>query len=165
MATRRTFVLAAVGTALAAGSSVAGAALAFVLGPLRRNASREPALLDLGSSSAFDAVRAGTSLVEEVLVERTLEDAYMTRRGKERLAVIADPKAACGLAALSTTCTHLGCGVSWDAARKQFLCPCHGGVYGPGGAVVSGPPPRPLTRLPLVLSGGRVQLDAAALDA
>ena len=93
MATRRTFVLAAVGTALAAGSSVAGAALAFVLGPLRRNASREPALLDLGSSSAFDAVRAGTSPVEEVLVERTLEDAYMTRRGKERLAVIADPKA------------------------------------------------------------------------
>jgi Rieske Fe-S protein len=165
MATRRVFLFVAVGTALAAVSSVGGAALAFVLGPLRSRVSREPVLLDLGPSTVFDAVRAGTSPVEEILVERALEDGYMTRRVKERIAVIADSAAESGLAALSTTCTHLGCGVSWDAARRQFLCPCHGGVYGPGGAVVSGPPPRPLARLPLVLSGGRVQLDAAALDA
>jgi len=38
-------------------------------------------------------------------------------------------------------------------------------MYGPGGNVLAGPPPKPLTRFPLVVSGGRLQLDAAALDA
>jgi Rieske Fe-S protein len=165
MATRRSFLLVAVGTALAALSSVAGAALAFVLAPLRRGEAHEAAAVDLGASSAFDVVRSGTSRVEEIMVERNLEDAYMTRRVKERFAVIADASAPSGLAALDTTCTHLGCAVSWNAARGQFLCPCHGGVYGPSGAVIAGPPPGPLVRLPIVLSGGHAWLDAAALDA
>jgi Rieske Fe-S protein len=165
MATRRTFTLVAIGTAVAAASPVAGAALAFVLGPLRRSAAREPVLLDLGAASAFEALRAGTSGPEELLVERTVEDGYMTRRVKERFAIVRDASAASGLVALSTTCSHLGCGVSWNGGRNAFLCPCHGGVYGPSGAVLAGPPPKPLTRLPLVVSGGRVQLDAAALDA
>ena len=165
MATRRTFLLAAIGTAVAAASSVGAAALAFVLGPLRRGAAREPVLLDLGPAAAFEALRAGTSGPEEVLVERTIEDGYMTRRVKERFAIVRDTGAASGLVALSTTCSHLGCGVSWNAARNAFLCPCHGGVYGPSGAVLAGPPPKPLARLPLAVSGGRVQLDAAALDA
>jgi Rieske Fe-S protein len=165
MTTRRTFMLVAIGTALVAASSVGGAALAFVLGPLRRRVSRESVLLDLGPASAFEAIRAGTSGPEEVLVERTIEDGYMSRRVKERFAVIPDAKAASGLAALGTTCSHLGCGVSWNAARNAFLCPCHGGVYSPEGVVLAGPPPKPLARLPLVVSGGRVQLDASALDA
>src|SRR5688572_4130339 len=31
--------------------------------------------------------------------------------------------------ALDSTCTHLGCRVSWDPAAKELKCPCHGGVY------------------------------------
>jgi menaquinol-cytochrome c reductase iron-sulfur subunit len=165
MATRRSLLLAAIGTALAAASSVSGAVLAFVLGPLRRRAPQEPVLLDVGPASAFEALRAGTSGPEEILVERVVEDGYMTRRVKERFAIVRDGRAASGLAALATTCSHLGCGVSWDRGRNAFLCPCHGGVYGPDGAVVAGPPPRPLTRLPIVVDGGRVRLDASALDA
>lgn len=49
--------------------------------------------------------------------------------------------------ALLSTCSHLGCTVAWNAEEGQFQCPCHGGVYDASGAVVSGPPPRPLTRL------------------
>ena len=60
MATRRTFTFAAIATALAAASSVTGAVLAFVLGPLRRT-PKQSALLDLGPASAFEALRAGTS--------------------------------------------------------------------------------------------------------
>lgn len=157
--------MAAIGTAVAAASAVSGAVLAFVLGPLRRRAPQEPVLLDVGPASAFEALRSGTSGPEEILAERTVEDGYMTRRVKERFAIVRDPRAASGLAALATTCSHLGCGVAWDARRNAFLCPCHGGVYGPDGAVLAGPPPRPLTRLPLVVSGGRVRLDASALDA
>jgi Rieske Fe-S protein len=165
MPTRRTFTLAAFGTALTAASSISGAVLAFVLGPLRRRAPQEPMLLDIGPASAFEALRAGAAGPEEVLVERAVEDGYMTRRVKERFAVVRDGRAASGLVALGMTCSHLGCGVSWDRDRNAFLCPCHGGVYGSDGAVLAGPPPRPLTRLPLVVDGGRVRLDASALDA
>lgn len=49
--------------------------------------------------------------------------------------------------ALSATCTHLGCQVRWDAESTMFRCPCHGGVFGLDGAVVEGPPPRPLHRV------------------
>lgn len=48
---------------------------------------------------------------------------------------------------LSSTCTHLGCGVHWDGATERFLCPCHGGAYNAEGAVIAGPPPRPLKPL------------------
>jgi Rieske Fe-S protein len=46
--------------------------------------------------------------------------------------------------AISAVCTHLGCLVRWDARTERFHCPCHGGVYDRSGAVVAGPPPRPL---------------------
>jgi Rieske Fe-S protein len=36
--------------------------------------------------------------------------------------------------------------VRWIADRKQFLSPCHNGVFDIHGNVVSGPPPRPLDR-------------------
>ena len=57
------------------------------------------------------------------------------------------------LVALSAVCTHLGCVVQWQKDKEQFLCPCHGGRFGADGAVLSGPPPKPLARLPLTVSG------------
>lgn len=51
------------------------------------------------------------------------------------------------LLVLSAGCTHLGCGVRWDNEAGRFLCPCHGGQFDATGAVVAGPPPRPMTRL------------------
>jgi len=55
---------------------------------------------------------------------------------------------------LSPVCTHLGCLVSWHWSRERFLCPCHGGQYDMEGNVVAGPPPAPLTRLPLFTENG-----------
>jgi succinate dehydrogenase / fumarate reductase iron-sulfur subunit len=43
-------------------------------------------------------------------------------------------------------CTHLGCIVKWDKQTNRFKCACHGGVFDRQGAVLSGPPPRPLDR-------------------
>ena len=60
--------------------------------------------------------------------------------------------------ALDSTCTHLGCRVSWDAEAKLLRCPCHGGVYDTTGAVKGGPPPRPLTRLMTRIEDGQVQV-------
>lgn len=60
------------------------------------------------------------------------------------------------LIAFSPVCTHLGCLVNWDNNKKEFLCPCHGGKYNISGDVIAGPPPKPLTRLPLEIKDGKV---------
>jgi cytochrome b6-f complex iron-sulfur subunit len=50
--------------------------------------------------------------------------------------------------ALIAVCTHLGCTAQYESAKNRIFCACHGGVYDPKtGGNVSGPPPRPLTRL------------------
>jgi menaquinol-cytochrome c reductase iron-sulfur subunit len=48
------------------------------------------------------------------------------------------------LRALSNTCSHMQCNVHWDPRLRQFLCPCHGGLYDITGNNVGGPPPSPL---------------------
>lgn len=51
-------------------------------------------------------------------------------------------------AAMIAVCTHLGCTPQYESEKNRIYCACHGGVYDPStGANVSGPPPRPLTRL------------------
>jgi nitrite reductase/ring-hydroxylating ferredoxin subunit len=61
-----------------------------------------------------------------------------------------------GVRALSSTCTHLGCRVAYDAVRRVIKCPCHGGTFTPDGAVVAGPPPRPLPEVSARVDGARV---------
>lgn len=51
--------------------------------------------------------------------------------------------------ALSNVCTHLGCRIRWITDQGIFFCPCHNGVFGKAGEVVSGPPPEPLDRYEL----------------
>ena len=61
-----------------------------------------------------------------------------------------------GLIALSAVCTHMGCIVQWEKDQQDFLCPCHGGRYTAEGGVVSGPPPKPLTKLPFIVANGTI---------
>jgi Rieske Fe-S protein len=58
--------------------------------------------------------------------------------------------------ALDSTCTHLGCRVSWDSATKELKCPCHGGVYDASGAVKAGPPPSPLATIATRVEGNQI---------
>jgi menaquinol-cytochrome c reductase iron-sulfur subunit len=45
-------------------------------------------------------------------------------------------------------CTHLGCGFVFEKDANVFLCPCHRGKFDiKTGAVLDGPPPRPLDEL------------------
>jgi len=62
------------------------------------------------------------------------------------------------LAAISTTCTHLGCIVS--PSDTGFQCPCHGSRYDQDGNVTAGPAPKALAWYKVsVLPNGEVEVD------
>lgn len=65
--------------------------------------------------------------------------------------------------AFAVNCSHLGCPVRWMPDANLFMCPCHGGVYYNDGRVAAGPPPRPLTRYPVRILNGEVQLQTRPL--
>ena len=96
-------------------------------------------------------LRAGAvaDLTPHVPVPRVLvssrQDGWYRERARETVFVVWDGDKT--IHALSATCTHLGCQVRWDADATRFRCPCHGGRYSVDGAVLWGPPPRPLQRV------------------
>jgi nitrite reductase/ring-hydroxylating ferredoxin subunit len=56
--------------------------------------------------------------------------------------------------AFSQRCTHLGCPVLYRHATRQLHCPCHEGFFDAAtGAVISGPPPRPLPAVRIDVRG------------
>jgi Rieske Fe-S protein len=60
-------------------------------------------------------------------------------------------------AAFNQNCTHLSCPVIFNAAERQFECPCHKGFFsGETGQVLAGPPKRALQALNVSLRDGRV---------
>ncbi len=63
-------------------------------------------------------------------------------------------------AAFSAVCTHAGCIVQYQASNKEFVCPCHGGVFSARtGAVLGGPPPSPLPPIHVAVSDGHLYVD------
>jgi len=62
------------------------------------------------------------------------------------------------IAAISTTCTHLGCIVS--VSETGFSCPCHGSRYDQDGTVTGGPAPRALPWYQVRLApNGEIEVD------
>jgi cytochrome b6-f complex iron-sulfur subunit len=64
-----------------------------------------------------------------------------------------------GYKALSATCTHLGCIVSWNEQRQVIACPCHEAFFNTNGAVVSGPPPAPLPSFRVQVEGDQIYVE------
>lgn len=50
------------------------------------------------------------------------------------------------IVAFAPFCPHKRCLYDWDAADTRFHCRCHPGYFSIEGAVLGGPPPRPLWR-------------------
>ena len=62
------------------------------------------------------------------------------------------------IAAISTTCTHLGCIVAPSATG--FQCPCHGSRFDVDGNVTGGPAPKPLAWYEVTLTpDGELEVD------
>lgn len=75
--------------------------------------------------------------------------------GQQRVAIIREGNK---LAAISITCTHLGCIVG--VADTGFACPCHGSRFDQDGNVTGGPAPKPLPWFELTLApNGELEVD------
>jgi cytochrome b6-f complex iron-sulfur subunit len=76
-------------------------------------------------------------------------------REAERICIVREGNK---LAAISTTCTHLGCSVG--ISDTGFACPCHGSRYDQDGVVTGGPAPKPLPWFKVTVApNGEIEVD------
>ena len=76
-------------------------------------------------------------------------------REAERICIVREGNK---LAAISTTCTHLGCSVA--ISDTGFACPCHGSRYDQDGAVTGGPAPKALPWFQVTVApNGEIEVD------
>ena len=94
-------------------------------------------------------VRSGSRLNQLILL----------RLDPEKLTAETRSRAADGVVAYTSICTHTGCDVDdWLADEQHMSCPCHFSIFDPkdGGRVVDGPAPRMLPALPLKIVDGKL---------
>jgi Rieske Fe-S protein len=101
-----------------------------------------------------------TDSFEQVIIDFESKDGWITAPTKALAFVRKEQDGT--ITAISATCTHLGCVVSWKEEGKFFKCPCHDGRYDPQGNVISGPPPAPLWHHPVKVEDGRLLLASRA---
>ncbi len=69
--------------------------------------------------------------------------------------------------ALSSTCPHLGCQVTWQPQETRCFCPCHNGTFAPDGRPTGGPPLEAkqwLPRYPLRIDAGLLYIEVPLGD-
>jgi menaquinol-cytochrome c reductase iron-sulfur subunit len=149
IARRQLLAKMAVGVGVACGATISVPGLGFVIAPLFRDAPRE--WRPVGKVERF---RVGET-VNVVFVDASpLPWAGVTSRTSAWLRRVDET----AFIAFSVNCAHLGCPVRWLETARLFMCPCHGGVYYEDGRVAAGPPPHPLTRYPVRIEAGEVEI-------
>ncbi len=121
----------------------------YVVAPALKR--RERPWVDLGP---VEAVPPGVPTQLES--QQTIQDGWYTTSVRKGVWVVREE--ADRVTCFAPTCTHLGCGFTWDPAAQVFRCPCHGSVFAKDGQVQAGPAPRPLDRLPSRVEQGRLQV-------
>jgi glycine/D-amino acid oxidase-like deaminating enzyme/nitrite reductase/ring-hydroxylating ferredoxin subunit len=116
----------------------------FDPGRLRPRASA-PSLvkenLNVGLHFVGDRVRQA---LPRPLEELTPGEGAIVSHDGDTLAAYRDPDGK--VTAVSPTCTHLWCRVSWNDAERSWDCPCHGSRFAVDGTVIEGPAVRDLER-------------------
>ena len=149
-ASRRRFLSWAVGVIVTfIGTALGIPILGYAVSPALRREGK--AWLDAGP---LGDLGVGEPMRVEYLIER--KDGWIETTSQHAAWVIR--QADNSLVAYDPRCTHLGCPYSWDTATKRFFCPCHDGVFALDGAVISGPPPRPLDRFQVRVADGKIMI-------
>lgn len=149
---RRSFLAALIGVGAACLGILMGIPLVrFALYPLFAKTA-ETGWSEVGPVDSF----ASLSAPVEKSITVSQRDGWRELVSTKSVYVIKDSQGQ--LKVFSTVCPHLGCGVPWNSSRQQFLCPCHGSVFAPDGARVSGPTPRGLDSLESSVQDGRLMV-------
>ena len=157
---RRVFLLAGLGLALRqtdAASIRPKAGDLFVKSGDASRTALAPGDIPIGAAQtlvwpmdpADGTVRSGSRLNQVILLR--LEPDTLTPETRAR--------AADGVVAYTSICTHTGCDVDdWEPAARLLACQCHFSQFDPRDAakVVDGPAPRPLPALPLKIVDGKL---------
>ena len=149
---RRSFL----GMLLGVGAVSVGALLSvplvrFALHPVLARTT-ETAWSDLGAVDEFSSI---TSPVKRLI---SIEQRDGWRKMISEKAIYVTTGLDGQVRALSSICPHLGCSIPWNEAKRQFICPCHVGVFSADGALVSGPPPRAMDKLETKVEDGRLKV-------
>lgn len=138
---RRRFLKIVAGFGAIASSLLAGLpALRAFASPLS-TARRGPQWVRLGEAEQFEF---GTPT--RVDFAETIQDAWIESRAARSVWVVTDDGET--FTVFNGRCTHLACSYAFLENQKLFRCPCHNGSYDvKTGAVLGGPPPRPLDKL------------------
>ena len=132
-----------------------GATLAFFLGGAVVSPAFGTRRTNWWPAAAVDDLNDGEPT--PITIRVTREDGYS--QVVERQVVFLVKSGDAQVTALSSTCTHLGCRVSWNPDDQTLKCPCHGGVFDKTGAVKAGPPPAPLAKLATRVEGDQVLVE------
>jgi cytochrome b6-f complex iron-sulfur subunit len=71
-----------------------------------------------------------------------------------------EPGSDAPFSAVNATCSHQGCVLKWQPAKKALVCPCHGSTFGADGKVLQGPATRALATYPVLIDGKDVWVKA-----
>ncbi len=147
---RRSFLAVLLGV----GSLFVGALLSvplvrFALFPLLRQTTRL-------KRAPVGAVTEFSSLTAPVARTIQIEQIDGWRKAISEKTVYVTKDAHGHLEVLSSICPHLGCTVPWNQSRQEFTCPCHGAVFSPDGARVSGPSLRGMDALDSAIEDGQL---------
>jgi glycine/D-amino acid oxidase-like deaminating enzyme/nitrite reductase/ring-hydroxylating ferredoxin subunit len=102
-------------------------------------------LIQTNAGTAKQMVKGKFELPKRKIEDLHQDDATITRVDGKRTGVYRDDNGQ--IHAVDTTCTHMGCEVSWNSGDRTWDCPCHGSRYSYSGEVIEGPAKKPLKRL------------------
>ncbi len=122
------------------GILIAIPAVGYLIAPVRRRAgdgAAEPSFWDAGPVADIPVDQWNL-----VSLDVVRQDGWKKTRVKQSVWVRREGVGDQAISILSPICPHLGCPVNWHPDRKEFMCPCHGGIFDATGKHVAGPPPR-----------------------
>lgn len=162
---RRTFTLQGICAAAVAGVGLAGAGLAAGLGrlgsksgqsltPVGNSGTSAPtAPTTTGSGASTPTTTSfkkpsGTRILAASAVPVGGSASFQDPRSGDP-SIVVHPEAGT-FAAFDAVCPHEGCIVAFSPQAEKFICPCHGSEFnGKTGALVHGPAPRGLGKIPV----------------
>jgi menaquinol-cytochrome c reductase iron-sulfur subunit len=160
MTRRKVFAVGGQAVGGLAGAAIILPALGFAVAPIFDKPEEE--WQEVGATGDFtpDTYRPRVITIVDGIGEAGKTTVYVRQGSPELLKnkETGEHESADEYIAISTRCAHLGCPVRFVQAAGNFICPCHGGVYGFSGEVIGGPPVRPLDQFQTRVVGDKVEI-------